>query len=107
VISTKELVARFWKWYEAASRDQRLKFDGVQDFGRAQHVDATSWIVMPPVEGTGGAPWQAYPAGLAAPPTSDRMLSAQTSELLHFLMAAFQSQAYAWEAAGCLQRHDD
>ena len=79
----------------------------MRDFGRAQHVDATSWTVMLPVEGVTGAPWQAYPAGLTVPPTPDRMLSAQTADLLHFLMAAFQSQAYAREAAGGLMWHHD
>lgn len=90
-------MAQFWEWYETVPRDQRIIFDGMRDFGRTQHVDATSWTVIPPGENEG--PWQAYPAGLAAPPMPERMISAKSDELLYFLMAAFQSQAYAWDAA--------
>ena len=104
MISTRDLVARFWIWYEGASRNDRVKFDRLDDFGRTQHVDATAWTVIAPAEGSPESQWCAYPSGLIEQPNSDRMLRAHSRDVLYFLMAAFQSQAYAWSETNSLSR---
>lgn len=95
----EELVTRFWEWYEAATPAEKARFADADDYGRSQPVDIPAWNVTKSLAGAANSVWYAYPAGLTAMPDQERMLRAESRELLHQLMGGFESQARAWERA--------
>jgi hypothetical protein len=102
----RELVARFWEWYEAAPTEEKAQFADADDYGRSQPVDISAWNVTGPVVEAGNDVWYAYPAGLTVIPDQERMVRAESRERLQQIMGGFESQARAWtrsEGSGTAQ----
>lgn len=95
----RELVARFWEWYEAATPAEKARFADADDYGRSQPIDVAAWNVTGPLVEGANSVWYAYPAELTAIPDQGRMVRAESRERLQQLMGGFESQARAWERA--------